>query len=363
SGHSLLTDRPPSNSSLLNNHMLLKVNGQLITDPTAKAEVLNRQFQSVFNEGKTYTQEGFHQKCPMGEKEQRELPDIIITQDGMKKLLQSLNTHKACGPDNISPRCTEGTGNRTSPCTHQSSLSTGYIPSDWRDANVIPIFKKGEHHDPSNYRSVSLTSVPGKVLEHIIVSALMKHLEECNLLCPGQHGFRNKRSCETQLLEFAEEVTESVEHGMQTDVIVLDFVKAFDKAVVVDGKSSEYISVRSGVPQGSVLGPSLLLVYINDLPDQLTECTRLYADDTAVYMIRTSVQDKARLQEDLHRLKQWKHSWDMSFHPGKCSTLPVTRKRSPFDSTYSLHGQILQTVSSTKYLGVTIQHDLGWDIH
>ena len=191
-----------------------------------------------------------------------------------------------------------------------------------------------------------------------------------------------------------EELTTNLEGGRQTDIIILDFAKAFDRvnhcllvhklqcygitstitwianflsdqrqAVVVDSSCSSYASVRSGVPQGSILGHSLFLAYINDLPEKLTALSRLFADDTAVYRVVYSGTDQIQLQQDLHHLMEWEESWDMLFHPAKCVSLPITRSRSPLDYSYELHGHILDSVSSAKYLGITIQQDMDWDNH
>ena len=239
---------------------------------------------------------------------------------------------------------------------------------------------------------VSLTSVCCKVLEHILTSTIMDHLEEHGVLCKQQHGFRKKRSCETQLLEFTDELFANMDRGQQTDILVMDFAKAFDKvnhsvlllklshysirgevnrwiavfladrtqAVVVNRARSEIVSIKSGVPQGSVLGPCLFLVYINDLPSNLTAQTRLFADDTAAYNTVTSPIDQAHLQKDLDQLAEWEKRWDMTFHPRKCTTLPVTRNINVLHHNYTLHGHTLQTVNSVKYLGVTITKDLTW---
>ena len=182
---------------------------------------------------------------------------------------------------------------------------------------------------------------------------------------------------------------------MMIDILVMDFAKAFDKvnhsllihklqrygirgevkawiedflrdrtqAVVVNGTKSETAPVRSGVPQGSVLGPCLFLVYINDLPDSLTGSARLLADDTAAYSVVKSQADQSLLQKDLDQLAVWEKRWDMVFHPGKCTTLQVSRKRQTLPAQYHLHGHTLETVPSKKYLGVTIAKDLSWVEH
>ena len=224
----------------------------------------------------------------------------------------------------------------------------------------------------------------------------MDHLESNGILTTSQqHGFRKKRSCETQLLELSDELTSNLAKGYQTDIVILDFAKAFDKvnhsllvhklahygitgrvnawiqnflkdrrqAVVVEGSKSEPTEVRSGVPQGSVLGPCLFLIYINDLPSYVQSNTRLFADDTAVDRVIKSDEDRKALQQDLDSLARWEKQWDMEFHPGKCTVLSVTRSRNPQPAVYSLHGQELKQVQEAKYLGATIQNDGEWSRH
>ena len=322
------------------------------------------------------------------------IDDIKISNKGVKKLMGNLSPYKAGGPDGISPRVLRELAEELAPALtiiFQSSLSTGIVPTDWRNAYVTPVFKKGEQYNPANYRPISLTCIVCKLMEHIMVSSIMQHFEIHCILSDNQHGFRSGRSCKTQLLEFVEELTTNLEGGRQTDIIILDFAKAFDRvnhsllvhklqcygirgstitwianflsdrrqAVVVDGSCSSYARVRSGVPQGSVLGPCLFLAYINDLPEKLTALSRLFADDTAVY----SGTDQVQLQQSLYCLMEWEERWDMLFHPAKCVSLPITGNRSPLDYSYELHGHTPDSVSSAKYLGITIQQDTDWDNH
>lgn len=217
------------------------------------------------------------------------MPDIEITTTGVEKILQKLDISKATGPDGVSPRILKTLSKELVPILNtifNHSMRTGCVPSSWKKANVSAIYKKSEHYKPSNYRPVSLTSVPCKVMEHIVVSHMMDHLETNKILKDNQHGFRKKRSCETQLLELTDNLLSNLENGLRTDMIVLDFAKAFDKVnhslltyklqqygvrgrtnkwvqdflkdreqvVVVDGCRSSSIHVKSGVPQGSVFG-------------------------------------------------------------------------------------------------------------
>jgi len=133
--------------------------------------------------------------------------------------------------------------------------------------------------------------------------------------------------------------------------------------VVVEGERSDFVPVESGVPQGSVLGPSLFLMYINDLPDCVKSKVRLFADDTMCSKTIKKEIDQQVLQKDLDSLTTWEKRWSMDFHPEKCSTLSATRKRKKILPAYKLHGHPVQNVSTTKYLGVNIQDDLKWGAH
>ena len=181
----------------------------------------------------------------------------------------------------------------------------------------------------------------------------------------------------------------------KTDLVLLDFSKAFDKVnhlkllyklscfgvkgntlnwiqsfligrtqtVVLDGESSNEVPVTSGVPQGSVLGPLLFLLYINDLPETIQSEVRLFADDTAVYLTVSNLQDSQVLQSDLESLQRWERTWDMEFNPNKCQVLHITRSKKPVMSGYFMHNQKLESVDAAKYLGVSISKDLSWNTH
>ena len=363
----------------------------LVQDPTTKANMFNTFFSNVFS-----TPDSPRTKH-VDPNPTNPMPQIRIGQAGVLKLLLDIKENKATGPDGIP-------GNLLKICAHelapvytvlfQASLDQGCLPSDWKKANIVPVFKKGNRARVENYRPISLTSVSSKLLEHIIHSMIMDHLERHSYLNENQHGFRQRRSCETQLITTVRDFTHSLNEQGQTDSILLDFSKAFDKvdhdrlltklstlgigdslhqwihsflsnreqAVLVDGSSSSPAPVLSGVPQGTVLGPLLFLVYINDISDGLSLGTiiRLFADDALLYRQIKSPEDHAILQKDLNHLQTWADTNKMEFHPAKCQVLRFTNKRKPSQAEYKIQNTTLARVDSAKYLGVILDSKLNW---
>ena len=292
------------------------------------------------------------------------MPEISISEAGIINLLKNLKPKKAAGPDRIKPVVLQELRVELAPILKvlfERSLESGAVPPIWNSANVSPIFKKGEKSAAANYRPISLTCILCKVMEHIIASNVVKHLDTNGLMYDLQHGFRERRSCETQLVSLIEDLARKTSQRKQTDLILLDFSKAFDKVnhsklllklhsygirnatlrwiraflsnrqqkVVVEGEESDSVPVTSGVPQGSVLGPILFLAYINDLPKDIVSQVRLFADDTAIYLTLDSKSDSDTLQKDLDRLQTWEARWDMEFNPSKCQVIRVTASRTP----------------------------------
>ena len=370
----------------------LMKDGTLHGDSKTKAELLNSQFSSVF------TTEDTTNFPDLGDSPYPTAPPIRVSEKGVVKLLHGLNPHKATGPDGLSTRFLKEMSAAVAPSLtliYQASLDQGLVPDDWRNANVAPIFKKGDRSKASNYRPVSLTSVCSKLVEHIIHSHLMTYFEDNNTLTDYQHGFRKNRSCEAQLINTIQDLAAGMDKSTQIDAILLDFSKAFDKVshqrllrklhhygvrastlrwiqsflgdrtqrVVVDGESSTTAPVTSGVPQGTVLGPLLFLVYINDLPSRVKATARLFADDCLLYRTVNSSDDVASLQQDLDNLQEWEHAWQMHFNPDKCEVIHITRRRARIELPYFIHGKALSTTKSAKYLGVTICDNLSWNTH
>ena len=157
---------------------------------------------------------------------------MTISTTEILKLTNEINIYKACGPDGISAGILKETSDVIAPILRvifQLSLDTGIIPNDWKIANVVPVYKKGDRAKPSNYRPISLTCITCKLFEHIIALHIMQHLESNNILYDLQHGFRRGRSCESQLLSFIHELMHNYDSNIQSEIISMDFVKAFDK--------------------------------------------------------------------------------------------------------------------------------------
>jgi hypothetical protein len=366
--------------------------GQTIDDSRGKATALNSYFQSVF------TQEDTANIPDKGPSIHPQMNSINIDPAGVEKLLLNLKPDKASGPDNITARLLKTMAHELAPilaALYQQSLDTGSIPIEWLNANVTPIHKKGKRTDPQNYRPVSLTSIACKTLEHIIVSNLMKFLDVNNILLENQHGFRHNRSCETQLFMAIHDIAEALNSHLQTDIVILDFSKAFDKVpherllhklkyygiegnlcswirtfltnrqqrVVLDGTPSSYLPVHSGVPQGTVLGPVLFLLFINDIADNIKSNIRLFADDCLLYRTITNENDHQMLQADLDRLISWSDTWQMSFNASKCFVMQTTLVKKQPTESYSINNTILAKVESNPYLGVHLHNKLSATKH
>ena len=204
----------------------IKNNGILYHDSKTKAELLNHKFKSVFtmDDDTDHLPTMSHPKYP-------NIENITISIEGVEKLLDNINIHKASGPDKIPNIILKTCSNEISPALaniFQQSLDTGTLPSDWRNANISPIFKKGNKHMASNYCPISLTSVCCKTLEHIICKHMLNHLKNNKIISPLQHGFCNGHSCESQLILTMHDIMQNFDSKQQTDLVILDFSKAFD---------------------------------------------------------------------------------------------------------------------------------------
>ncbi len=304
-----------------------------------------------------------------------------------------MNVNKSVGVDDLHPKLLyELKDELVKPlcALFNISLETGAIPQDWKDANVTPLFKKGSRNMAENYRPISLTSIICKILESIVKDNIVKHLEKFKLIRDSQHGFRMGRSCLTNLLHFMEIVTRFLDEDQPVDLVYLDFAKAFDKVpfvrlfkkleahgiggqilnwikewlhsrrqrVAINKTFSGWGEVASGVPQGSVLGPVLFLVYINDIDLGLISKLSKFADDSKLCKNICTENDREELQNDLDRLSEWSEQWQMKFNVDKCSVIHLGHKNKQY--SYKLGDSELKTSVQEKDLGIIVDSKMNW---
>ena len=362
-----------------------------ITEDAKKADLFNSYFASVFTNENDIDIPSLQDRS-----EGKSLESVTITTEIIEKKLGNLNISKAAGPDNIHGKILKELKSQMSKPLQKifnKSLNEGSLPKDWKFAHVKPLHKKGKRNLVSNYRPVSLTSICGKILERIIRDALILYLEENKLITDEQHGFRTGRSCTTQLLEIMEIWSDFIDRGLAIDCIYLDFAKAFDKVphrrlinklkaygirnglinwiqnflmdrnqvVVINNETSQVRPVTSGIPQGSVLGPILFIIYINDLPDIVNSCVKIFADDTKIFRTIQSEQDHDMLQQDLINLLEWSNKWKLNFNIEKCKILHYGNRNPNFE--YLMNQIILKEEFQEKDLGVTFDVSLKFSIH
>ncbi|KAI8500176.1 hypothetical protein Bbelb_217420 [Branchiostoma belcheri] len=382
--------------------MLLKshkvINGNIATTDKQKAEVLNEQYYKTFTHENRDNIPVF--QCHQGST----LETIEVTEDLVYKQLKSLRTDKSPGNDGMHPRVLRELAHvivRPLTSIFQLSINNAELPDQWTEASITPIYKKGDKSDPANYRPVSLTSVPCKMMERLISDAIIDHIKKNDLSCVQQHGFTQGKSTVTNLLEALDVWTETLSHQVPVDVIFLDYAKAFDtvpherllrkleshgivgkllqwirtfltrrtQQVVVNGKASSPKHVASGVPQGSVLGPLLFMIFVSDIPAELKNFVSLFADDTKVYAAAQECEENSHsecLQADLGKLQEWSERMQMRFHPDKCKVLHLGKKNPRHEYTMSkadgtLHR--IECIEEEKDLGVLIDSKLSFSSH
>ena len=265
-------------------------------------------------------------------------------------------------------------------------------------ANIVPIHKKEEKNDVKNYRPVSLLSVVEKIMERIIFKYTYNFFKDNFVISDNQSGFLPGRSTVTQLIEVYHEFCKAIDEGKEIRVIFLDISKAFDRVwhkgllfklkkcgihgrllewfedylkdrlqrVIINGKFSEWIKIIAGVPQGSVLGPLLFLIFIDDIVHSVQHAKiRLFADDTCLFL---EVDDRINTSElinvDLENIGQWSNKWLVKFAPKKTKSLIVSNKNDThLNPQVQLFGQFIEEVESHMYLGLRFSHNLRWNHH
>ena len=390
--------------------MLFDENQNICSDPKKIADLLQQQFLSVFSDPSKTDMDAA--SFPPPDITYPFTDDILeFSVSDVIEAIDEIKPNASSGPDEIPVTLLKNCKSTLAVPIHllwSKSLASGEVPSFYKYSNVFPLHKKDSKALASNYRPISLTSHIIKVFERILRKKLVLHLEMNNLICGKQHGFRSGRSCLTQLLHHFDDVLESLTNNADFDSIYLDYAKAFDKvdhkllikklhlygfntkiikwiesflsdrkqAVVVDGHLSFLALIISGVPQGTVLGPILFLIFINDIEHCINDSIiRCFADDTRVSKSISCENDVSALQSDLNSVMQWSERNNMALHkdkfeymchrPSRKNTLELAEL--PFVAElhqYSVaEGNSLPPVGQLRDLGVLVSDDLSWTPH
>ena len=364
---------------------------KLVVCPSKMAEILRRQYDAVFSD----PIEPMMLSTDIFDKTDNENPvllDISFEPADIEDAIDELSPNSAAGPDQFPAMLLKQCKKTLSKPLYliwKKSLKTGEIPNILKKANIVPIHKGDSRGEAKNYRPVALTSHIIKIFEKVLRNNIVSHMEENNLLNPGQHGFRAGRSCLSQLLSHVETITKILEDGDNVDVIYLDFSKAFDKVdflvtlrkikhlgisgnigkwiysfltgrtqcVIVNGMRSDVSEVKSGVPQGSVLGPLLFLILLGDIDKSVSSAfVSSFADDTRVgHRIKTA-EDINSLQEDLKAIYQWSADNNMKFNSEKFECIRYGKRRDIHETTVYLSdtNTVIAPKDQIKDLGVII---------
>ena len=317
------------------------------------------------------------------------LNSFVITPKLVQEKIQELNSGKTPGPDgwpkvflkNVSDLITVPLS-----ILFQKSLCECIVSSQWLDACVTASHKKGKKNIFENYRPISITSIIRKLMESINRDKIVTYMQRINLLSQYQHGFVPLRNCVTNLL--LEQWTKMIDDGLPIDIIYTDFSKAFDRVphqrllrkirnmgiigmtrgwirafltgrtqrVRVEREFSSWAQVKSGIPQGSVLVPTLFIMYINDMPDAINSMCQLFADDAKIFKSVRATDDNKKLQDDLDSLTEWSTRWQLPFNVEKCKSLHIGRNNRKH--IYEMDGKELDQVKEEKDLGVLIDNEL-----
>ena len=376
---------------------VLKEQGQVYTTAKEKAELLSHTFAKKchLDDASDTAPEAQHDT-------QHLLDNITFKAKDVKRTLRKLKPDKATGPDEVPTRilkeCSAELARPLS-CLFQLCFSNGMFPHQWKIAHVIPVHKRNSKSDPSMYRPISLLSNISKVMETIVQIQLQTYLLKYHLISDRQFGFRPHHSTADLLTVLSQQWSNTLDRGNEVRLIALDIKGAFDKVwhnglcsklkgkgvggklltwiesylsdrsikVVLSGQSSTTTSINASVPQGSILGPLLFSVFIDDLGDLCENTLYLYADDSTLFCeIRSTGEAEeasASLNRDLENMKRWADKWRVSFEPAKCKALTISRKRQPSRIDLYFGNTRLTEVDELQILGVTVDKKLTWNKH
>ena len=371
-----------------------------VSDNKSKADLFNSFFLSHSNIDTS------HAELPADEVFQNApfLENIVTTEAEVADLLKCIDPTKATGPDGISPRLLKEAGLTIVPSLTKLfnlSLSTAKVPLEWKKANVTPIHKKDDRSFVNNYRPISILCVLSKLLEKIVFKHVYNFLHEHGLLTRFQSGFIPGDSTVNQLAFLYHTLSKALDEKKDVRIVFCDISKAFDKVwhsgiifklkqigirgvllewfrdylqnrlqrVVIRGQNSDWGEIKAGVPQGSVLGPLLFLIYINDIVNGVNSNIRLFADDTTLYIsvddpnnVTNATDAATQLNDDMITIKSWADQWLVTFNPTKTKTMTITNKKVEHPPLYFDNTE-LKSVKEHKHLGLTFKSNLSWSSH
>ena len=331
------------------------------------------------------------------------LSNVDISSEDILNIIRTLNPNKAHGHDGISTRMLKICDESICKPLHiifKNCIESGKFPLEWKKANVVPIYKKGNKQFIKNYRPVSLLCICGKIFERILYNNLYKYLSSNNLITSKQSGFKAGDSCINQLLSITHGIYESLDQGYEVRGVFLDISKAFDRVwhegltyklekngiegkllnlfndflryrkqrVVLNGQVSDWKLVNAGVPQGSILGPLFFLLYINDIADDLQCDVKIFADDTSLFSTTYDPNDCATLlNNDLCTIQNWANQWKMSFNPDpskQAQEVIFSHKiNKPNHPPLTFNNNVIDSISHQKHLGVILDQKLNFQEH
>lgn len=374
----------------------VRLNNISTDNPTDICNLFSTFFASVY-EPSTFDPETWQPSNKYGDNSSS-IGDIYLSRDVILRTLKSLDPSKGAGPDGLPPAFFIKTADSIHVALYlifNTCLREGVFPTTWKRAFITPIHKSGEKENVENYRPISILSALSKLFEKLVHGALYPLFHR--LIIPEQHGFVKRRSTTTNLMVFTNFLFENMDRQVQVDAVYTDFRKAFDKVdhsilleklafngirgnllrwfasyifnrtqkVVINGYESDTVTVRSGVPQGSILGPFLFIVYVNDIGKCFFNAQFLmYADDMKIYKSCKSTQDCLLLQDDLIRLHAYCKDNKLFLSLPKCHSVSFTKNnKNKLNFVYSLDGQQLRVVDSVRDLGVIIDSSLHFNLH
>ena len=337
----------------------LEVNGKKISDNKMKADAFNEFFLSHSNVDTANAELPPMQNVYQGDP----LDSIIVTENEVLDLLKSIDTSKATGPDGISPKLLKEAGSAISPSLAKLfnlSLSKCKIPKEWKKADVVPLHKKNAKTITDNYRPVSLLSCVSKLLERLVFKHMYNYFKEHFIISIHQSGFKIGDSTVHQLSYLYHMFCSAIDEKKDVRIVFCDIKKAFDRVwhtgllyklekcgitgpllkwlkdylseryqrVIVKGQSSDWGLIKAGVPQGSVLGPLLFLIYINDITAGIDSEIKLFADDTTIYIdVEDSLIARDTMNNDLQTIQEWANQWLVTFCPRKTESMTISFKK------------------------------------